>query len=491
MTIKKKIFITNTVMILAALLVLLGVGSLLLTIFQHTFLTHQSENAELSAHTTQVQQLLEEDPGYGEDWQQWADALDSYDFRLAVRDQDGETVYSNLSQTETESVDSIGEQDDSDTESGHHGHDHASEITVSTFFINSVTVLSARFPADDTTYQIYAASNAVEESLFSTDRRVFQLFLLLFITIGAFVILAILLASRMFTKKLVRQIMEPVDQLAAAASRIESGDLTQPIVYPRDDEFRNVCDSFNQMQRHLKEGIEQNAAYEKARTEMISGISHDLRTPLTSVKGYIKGLQDGVANTEEKRRQYLDIAYSCACDMEGLLAKLFYYSKLETGNMPFYKQKTDMGEYLGRYVEGKKDLIAEKACLEFQSICQGDCFLDIDLEQMKRVFDNFVENSLKYAHAEPLIMKITLEKEQDDSLTIAFCDNGVGVPPAKLPHLFEQFYRGDEARSDGEGSGLGLYVCQYIVKAHGGTIRAENQGGLHLIMNFRNEKGEV
>ena len=128
-----------------------------------------------------------------------------------------------------------------------------------------------------------------------------------------------------------------------AASRIESGDLTQPVVYLRDDEFRNVCDSFNQMQRHLKEGMEQNAAYEKARTEMISGISHDLRTPLTSVKGYIKGLQDGVANTEEKRRQYLDIAYSCACDMEGLLAKLFYYSKLETGNMPFYKQKTDMG----------------------------------------------------------------------------------------------------------------------------------------------------
>ena len=188
MTIKKKIFITNTVMILAALLVLLGVGSLLLTIFQHTFLTHQSENAELSAHTTQVQQMLEENPGYGEDWQQWADALDSYDFRLAVRDQDGETVYSNLSQTETESVDSIGEQDDSDTESGHHGHDHASEITVSTFFINSVTVLSARFPVDDTTYQIYAASSADEESLFSTDRRVFQLFLLLFITIGAFVL---------------------------------------------------------------------------------------------------------------------------------------------------------------------------------------------------------------------------------------------------------------------------------------------------------------
>lgn len=491
MTIKRKIFITNTVMVLAALLVLLGVGSLLLTIFQHTYLNRQSENAELSTHTTQVQQILEEAPGYGTNWQQWADALGDYDFRLAVRDQDGETVYSNLKQTETESVDSIRTQEDSDTESGHHGHDHASEITVSTFFINSVTVLSVRFSAGDTVYQFYAASGGASESLFSTDKRVFQLFLLLFVVIGAVVILAILLCSRMFTKKLVMQIMEPVDQLTAAAERIEGGDLTQSVTYLRDDEFRNVCDSFNKMQAHLKEGMEKNAAYEKARTEMISGISHDLRTPLTSVKGYIKGLQDGVANTEEKRQQYLDIAYGCACDMEGLLSKLFYYSKLETGNMPFYKQKTDMQEYLKYYVEGRKDLAAQKAVLEFQSICREDCFLDVDQEQMKRVFDNFVENSLKYAHGEPLLMGIALEKEQDDSLTITFCDNGVGVPPAKLPHLFEQFYRGDEARSDGEGSGLGLYVCQYIVREHGGTIRAENRGGLHLIMNFPNKKGEV
>ena len=110
---------------------------------------------------------------------------------------------------------------------------------------------------------------------------------------------------------------------------------------------------------------------------------------------------------------------------------------------------------------------------------------------MKRVFDNFVENSIKYAGTRPLIMRILLEKRSDDSVVITFSDNGNGVEREKLPYLFDQFYRGDEARSDGEGSGLGLYVCQYIVKEHGGIIRAENQGGLHLMMYFGNNEGEV
>lgn len=490
MTIKRKIFVTNTVMILIALLVLLAIGGLLLTIFQHTFLTHQSENSELSTHTTLIQQMLEEEQGYGTDWQQWADALSDYDFRLAVLDKDGQDVYSNLKENEVESVDTLWERNGADTVSEHHGHEHASEITTSTFFINNVTVLAASIPTGDTVYHFYAASSAAGESFFSTDERVFQLFLLLFIAIGAIVIIVILLCSRIVTKKLVMQIMEPVNQLTAAAERIEGGDLTQPVAYQRDDEFRNVCHSFNQMQDHLKEGVEKNAAYEKARTEMISGISHDLRTPLTSVKGYIKGLKDGVAGTEEKRQQYLDIAYDCACYMDKLLSKLFYFSKLETGNMPFFKQKTDMKEYLLHYIEGrKKDLAAQHCILEFHSTCQQNCFLNIDHEQMKRVFDNLVENSIKYAKATPLNMRISLQKEQDGGLAIIFSDNGSGVLPEKLPYLFEQFYRGDEARSDGEGSGLGLYVCQYIVREHGGTIRAENCSGLHFIMKFQEEGG--
>lgn len=91
-----------------------------------------------------------------------------------------------------------------------------------------------------------------------------------------------------------------------------------------------VCDTFNTMQQHLGEEIEKSQKYEKARTEMGPGISHDLRTPLTSVKGYIKGMLDGVANTPEKQRQYLEISYRKSCDMEKLLQKQFFFSKLET-----------------------------------------------------------------------------------------------------------------------------------------------------------------
>lgn len=492
MTIKRKIFITNTVMVLVSLLVLLGVGSILLAIFQHNFLNHQSENSQLSTYTAQIQQMIEGEQGYGTDWQQWADALADYDFRLAVLDENGKDVYSNLNENERESIDAIGQRSADNSVSGHHGHGHSEEIAVSTFFINNVTVLSANFPAGDTVYYFYAASGTGGNTFFSSDKRAFQLFLLLFILISAVVIIAILLCSRLFTKKLVMQIMEPVNQLTDAAERIEGGDLTQPVVYQRDDEFRNVCDSFNQMQNHLKEGMEKNAAYEKARTEMISGISHDLRTPLTSVKGYIKGLQDGVAGTEEKRQQYLDIAYECACDMDRLLSKLFYFSKLETGNMPFFKQRTDMKEYLQHYVDGRtKDLAAQGAALEFDALCQEESFYDIDQDQLKRVFDNFLENSIKYAGAKPLVMGISLQKEGDGSLTITFSDNGCGVDETKLPHLFQQFYRGDASRSNGEGSGLGLYVCQSIIKAHGGTIKAENRGGLHLIINLQQQKGEI
>ncbi len=104
-------------------------------------------------------------------------------------------------------------------------------------------------------------------------------------------------------------IMKPVNMLGDAAGRIIEGDLDTAIDYMDADEFQPVCKSFDLMQLHLKEQMEKNLAYEKARTEMVSGISHDLRTPLTSIKGYIKGMLDGIAGTEEKRQEYLSVAY--------------------------------------------------------------------------------------------------------------------------------------------------------------------------------------
>ncbi|MEM5780918.1 MAG: HAMP domain-containing protein, partial [Lawsonibacter sp.] len=126
---------------------------------------------------------------------------------------------------------------------------------------------------------------------------------------GATAIGIIVLLSLLFTRYQVKQLMRPVNALAEVAKRVEQGNLSAPVDYQGRDEFSSVCSAFDHMQQHLLSEREKNAAYERARTDLIAGISHDLRTPLTSVKGYIKGMRDGVANTPEKREQYLDIAY--------------------------------------------------------------------------------------------------------------------------------------------------------------------------------------
>ena len=211
----------------------------------------------------------------------------------------------------------------------------------------------------------------------------------------------------------------------------------------------------------------------------MAGISHDLRTPLTSVKGYIKGMRDGVANTPEKREQYLDIAYRKACDMDKLLQRLFYFSKLETGNLPMFPVAADLGEFVAAFAQGVGMELAPSQGRVELDIQPGPHPVLLDEEQMVRVLTNLKENALRYAQARPLVLFLQVSR-QGEWECLRFADNGVGVSPEQRPHLFEQFWRGDQARgsSRGEGSGLGLYIVKYIVQSHGGTIQAESDGGL-------------
>ena len=324
------------------------------------------------------------------------------------------------------------------------------------------------------------------------------MFFIAFIVAGIVVIIGLLLCSQAFTKLMIKRIMEPVDELNDAANRVNAGNFDEPVVYDKNDEFAEVCTTFNNMQAHLKENIEKTKEYERARTEMVSGISHDLRTPLTSVKGFIKGMLDGVANTPEKQKKYLEISYRKACDMEVLLQKLFFFSKLETGNMPFFRQDVDMKSWLQKYVDDKNAdeeverkyhlslyIEADKVCDKVQDYEKcAEYSVSIDPAQMKRVMDNLLENSIKYSRAEALEISITLTAT-DKAVTIRFKDNGVGVDEDKLPHVFEQFYRGDESRnSKNDGSGLGLYVCKYIVEQQDGVISACNDNGFCVEMTY-------
>jgi len=293
----------------------------------------------------------------------------------------------------------------------------------------------------------------------------------------------LLLISQLFTRNLTKHILKPLTLLSDGAQRVQQGILTQPVVYTGDIEHENVCKTFNDMQLYILAEQEKNRKYEKARTDMITGISHDLRTPMTAIQGTIKGLIDGVASTPEQQQKFLKTAYRRTRDMDVLLQRLFYFSKLETGNMPLELKKINMSDFIRNYLKSKREMLeGDNICIE-EMIEEDSIYVEIDMEQMQRIFDNLIENSMKYANIQPLVIKVTLQKV-DGRVCLCFSDNGSGVPGAKLPHIFEEFYRGDESRNEKEGNGLGLYIVKYLMEAMGGNVWAESGQGLAILMEL-------
>lgn len=308
-------------------------------------------------------------------------------------------------------------------------------------------------------------------------------FLLIFGMDGILCIAILVIISQFFTKKLTDRIMAPLDALAAGVKRIRDNELTQNIEYMGEIEFENVCSAFNNMQKSILTEQEKNRKYEKARTDMIAGISHDLRTPLTAIRGTIKGLMDGVASRPEQQKKFLEAAYRRTGDMDLLLNQLFYLSKMETGNMPLSLQNIEISTFLHNYAKAKQEFVgSEKEHIKIDT--QGiTAEVSVDLEQFQRILDNLLENSRKYGEKVPLMIEIALHKTPQ-GLSICFKDNGVGVPEEKLPHIFEEFYRGDESRNRKEGNGLGLYIVKYLIEAMGGSVRAENADGLAVYLEL-------
>lgn len=292
-----------------------------------------------------------------------------------------------------------------------------------------------------------------------------------------------ILVSQLFTRWLTWKIMKPLDELGQGARRIRENDLSKRINYRGDTEFEEICDAFNAMQVHLREEQETNRKYEKARTEMIAGISHDLRTPLTAIRGSIKGILDGVVQDEDRQKKFLETAYRRTGDMDVLLNQLFYLSKLETGNMPLHMTETNLSAWLTEYLKGK-EMILDTDELSFQqSIPETPEMISMDPEALQRILDNLIENSRKYSGASPLRIEVSLQSKVDGAI-ITLTDNGNGVPEEKLPRIFDEFYRGDESRNRREGSGLGLYIVRNLMESMGGKVWAENNSGLAVHLEF-------
>lgn len=314
-------------------------------------------------------------------------------------------------------------------------------------------------------------------------RESFGILVLVVLVVGITAILALLLLATIFTRWMSNLVTKPLDSLVEGAKRIQDGNLEEEIIYEGQEEFERVCQAFNEMQKTILSDQEQRIRNENARIDMVTGISHDLRTPLTSIRGYIKGVLDGVADTEEKRTMYLETAYDSTVEMNILLQKLFDFSRMESGQMPFHMVRIDLAEYVKGFV-AQKEKTSKPSEVQFVMEQEEEILpeADVDIEQIRRILDNLLENSIKYVKKHPVEVWIRVIKEET-YLTLEWKDNGEGVPEEKIGKIFDRFYRCDEARTK-KGSGVGLYVVKYIMEQHGGSVEAVNDRGLKITLRF-------
>lgn len=303
----------------------------------------------------------------------------------------------------------------------------------------------------------------------------------------------VLFSSTILSYMIYHEILTPLKVLKEATQRIKEGDLDTPIKTNRCDEIVEVFDSFDEMRIKLKETVDLKLKYEQDNRELISNISHDLKTPITAIKGYIEGIKDGVADTPEKMEKYIRIIYNKATEMDGLINELALYTQLDHSSIPYNFIKINVEEYFKDCVdEISADLDNHKIGFTFLNYSDKDCNIIIDPEQMKRVINNLISNAVKYNDKEKGQITMRIE-EREDTLLIAIEDNGKGIAPKDLPHVFDRTYRGDASRNSTQGgSGLGLSIAKKIIEEHGGTIWAtsKEEVGTTISFEIRKVKGE-
>jgi len=289
------------------------------------------------------------------------------------------------------------------------------------------------------------------------------------------------------TRSLIRGVIGPVTRLNEAAVKISEGDLGSGIAVEGEGEVRELCRSLETLRIRLKETIYMQERYDENRKFLLSSISHDLKTPVTSIKGYIEGIIDGVASTPEKMAQYLETARQKTIQVNNMIDDLLLYSKLDLEQLPYHFDQVDMHAYFNDCVEDHRyefDRAGVQLVLVDQ--LQDPVLIRIDAERFKRVMQNILNNALKHASSEQGLVQLVL-RETRTSAIIEVRDNGPGIPEEHLPHIFERFYRADASRSNVDGSGLGLAIARQIVEAHEGRIWATStvSEGTRIMISLR------
>lgn len=303
-------------------------------------------------------------------------------------------------------------------------------------------------------------------------------------------ILFVVITVLVFTSLLVgfwiyRSVAAPLVKLKKATKNIKEGNLDFELEVEGDDEFAELCQDFEDMRKRLKANAEEKLLLDKENKELISNISHDLKTPITAVKGYVEGIMDGVADTPEKMNRYIRTIYNKTNEMDHLINELTFYSKIDTNRIPYTFSKISVTEYFNDCAEELKlELDVKGVDLVYANYVDESVLIIADGEQIRRVIHNIVTNSTKYMNKEHGIIQLRV-KDVGDFIQIEVEDNGKGIAAKDLQNIFDRFYRTDFSRNSAKGgSGIGLSIVKKIMEDHGGKVWATSKEGIGTIMYF-------
>jgi putative uncharacterized protein (fragment) len=276
-----------------------------------------------------------------------------------------------------------------------------------------------------------------------------------------------------------KRILVPLDKMRIATKKIADGNFDYELDEKDFVEIPFLYNDFEKMRIKLKENEEEKILSENASRELVSNISHDLKTPLTAIRGYVEGILDGVASSPQKVRDYLTTIYNKTNDMTKLIDELLYYSRVSGNEFSYNFEKTNVKEFFDDYV---KDLYLEldtiRINFSYNANVDADTMIDIDREQIKRALNNIVANAVKYMDKEDPEIHFRV-KETMDAINIRISDNGRGIDEKDLPHIFERFYRSDASRNTKlGGSGIGLSIVKKVIENHEGSVVAMSKSGV-------------
>lgn len=327
--------------------------------------------------------------------------------------------------------------------------------------------------ANGSAYIVTNVNDAIPEVREYISNMFFAVILILAMTAGIMIIW------------IYRGVAIPLNRMKIATQNIKEGNLDFELEVVADDEIGQLCRDFEEMRMRLKDTSSEKVEYDKRSKELISNISHDLKTPITAIKGYVEGIMDGVADTPEKMDRYIRTIYNKANDMDMLINELTLYSKIDSNRIPYNFSPLSVNDYFNDCAEDLKiDIEARGIHFDYLNYVSSDVKIIADAEQLKRVINNIVSNAVKYMDKQQKTIRLCV-KDVGDFVQVEIEDNGKGIGTKELPYIFERFYRTDASRNSATGgSGIGLSIVKKIIEEHGGKIWATSKEGIGTVMYF-------